>query len=119
MALQQTVTVTEELTLTPKVAKKLTLELQVYQKARQEMKAAERRMEASKVKLGALRDELGVESLEHDGCKVTLVAGTHTKFNEKRFIALGGELAIYQQALETKPSKPYELVSVPKVESDD
>lgn len=113
MALQQTVTVQDELVLSPKLAKQLDLECQVYLRLKKQQKALEAQIDESKAKLGAIRDDVGVESLERNGFKVTLVAGTHAKFNEKKFIALGGNLAIYKEAVEIKPSQPYEKITIP------
>lgn len=120
LAQMATVTTTTEVVLKPQLRKKLQLKLQEYAKLAAEKKALKTRIDKLTKELGDLRNETGEMSVSLEGYgAVTLVAGTYKKFNEKRYVQLGGELALYQQALEDKPKKSYEKVTVPGAESDD
>lgn len=123
MALAQTATVstTKEIRLAPKLRQKLLVKLSAYASIHAQMKALKTRLDDLKGQIGGLRDETGEQSISLEGFTVTLVAPTYKKFNEKKFIALGGDLELYRQAVEEKPKKAYNKISVPgsKEESDD
>ncbi len=115
MAIKQTVTVstTQELVLAPKVRRQLLMELKVYQELKAQRDAIELAMDKHKAAIGAIRDETGEMSLEIDGFKTTLVAGSRKKFNPKKYVTLGGDLDLYNQAVEEKPTKPFEKITCP------
>lgn len=52
-----------------------------------------------------------------EGIKLKKVGGTTSKLNKKKFVSLGGSLAILERATETKPRKPY-LKVTPAGEED-
>jgi len=117
MALRQETTVEVKLTLDPKLEQQLRVKFQAYQKAYLTAEKANAEVEKLKAELGALRDNESVEKLGVDGFSVTLRCDTYEAFDEKKFIAAGGDLAIYQQALVRKPKKAYEKIQLPKVQS--
>lgn len=84
-----------------------------YQLLDQQIKQLEQQREAKKVRLGELRNEVGVISLFFEGFKVTLVGGVRQVLNKKRLIALGCKQAWLEEATEAKASKPYEKVTLP------
>ena len=119
--LQQTVTTTttQEVKLSPSVRKKLLLAFKVYAELAQQKKAIKLAMEKQTRILAEVREDLGEESISIDGNTTTLVAGLYKKFNPKKFVSLGGELALYEQAVEEKPKKAYEKVTVAGVKNED
>ncbi len=114
-----TVTTTQEVKISPTLQKKLRLELGAYAALRTELKAIEARMDASKAKIEAVREETGEQKLEIDGYSVCIVAPIRKKFNPKKYVSLGGDLALYNQAVENVTSSPYTKVTCPGSKSDD
>ncbi len=113
-SLTATTTTTEEVQLDPRLRRKLVTKLQAYAKKTAEIKKLTAEKDKLVSELGALRDESGEVSLRLEGLgTITLVAGTQKKFNPKKFEALGGDLAIYNQAFEEKPKKSYEKITLP------
>ena len=110
---QATVEVTQQVKLAPGIRKKMLQKFQLYQNLCTQKKALEHAMEKVKAEIADLRTEQGVESISLDGFTATLVCPTRKKFNEKLFIANGGNIDIYKGAIEEKPSKSYEKISVP------
>lgn len=109
-----TTTTTAEVVLAPKLRKRLQLKLQEYAILAKLRKALTLKLEGLTNELGALRDESGEVSINLVGYgTITLVAGTYKKFNPKTFVRLGGELSIYNEAMEDKPKKAYNKVTVP------
>lgn len=113
--LQQTVvaTTTQTIKLAPKVAAKLRAEFKVYAELHAQKKAIEAKMDEHKLVIAEIRDDTGEGSIELDGFKTTLVAPVRKKFNPKKFVMNGGDLAIYNQSIEEKPSKAYERITIP------
>lgn len=111
---QLTAKLEEKPQLDPKLEQQLRAKFQLIQRAHRNLKAAEAEEDRLKAELGAMREEEGVEKLGIDGFNVTLRCDTYEVLDEKKFIALGGDLAIYRQALVRKPKKQYELVTYPK-----
>ena len=108
-----TVTTTTEIQIKPSVRARLLKELNTYAALRSELKAIEAKMDAGKARIGAIREETGEQKLEIDGFSVCLVAPIRKKFNPKKFVAIGGDLALYNEATEDVTSKPYEKVTCP------
>lgn len=108
-----TTTTTEEVLLTTKQRQRLLQELKVYQELKQQRDAIELAMDKHKAVIGGIRDETGEMSLTIDGFKTTLVAGSRKKFNPKKYVTLGGDLDLYNQAVDTKPTKPFEKITCP------
>ena len=119
--LQQTVTTTTTQEVKPSlsVRKKLLTAFKVYAELAQQKKAIKLAMEKQTRILAEVREDLGEESISIDGNTTTLVAGLYKKFNPKKFVSLGGELALYEQAVEEKPKKAYEKVTVAGVKNED
>lgn len=109
-----TATVTEETVLSPALRRKLVAGLAAYARLSDEKKVLEAKIKHHVEQLGALRDEAGGMSVKIEGAgTVTLVAGTHKKFNPRKFTANGGDLTIYNNSFDEKPSKPYNRVTLP------
>lgn len=114
-----TVSTTHEVKLAPKLAAKLRLRLRAYAALKNQFDALKAAMEKAKGEIDGLRDETGEQSLSIDGYHVTLVAPIRKKFDPKRFVQLGGELEIYNQAQISVPGRPYTKVSCPGEKDSD
>ena len=108
-----TVSTTKEIKLTPVLTRKLLTELRTYAELKDHIKTLEYAADKHKATIGKLREETGEQSVSLEGFTVTLVAGTRKKFNPKKFVSLGGEIEIYNQAIDEVPTKPYEKVTCP------
>lgn len=106
-------TTTTEITLKPALKTRLLKELRTYAMLRSQMKDLELALDKHKAVIGGIREETGEQKLEIDGFSVTLVAPIRKKFNPKRFVAEGGDLAIYNNAMDDVTSRPYEKISCP------
>lgn len=84
-----------------------------YQQLDAQIKVLTEKRDAKKTRLGQIRDEAGVQSLQFEGWKVTLVGGLRKVLNKKKLIALGCRKEWLDEAEELKPSKPYEKITAP------
>jgi hypothetical protein len=118
---QQTVTATTtmEITLAPQIRRKLLTELRTYAQLHEQHKALELAMDKIKGKVAAIRDETGEQSLKLEGFTTTLVAPVRKKFNPKIYVKLGGDLELYNQAIEETLTKPYEKITCPGSKDED
>jgi len=113
MALTVTVSTTQEIKLAPAIRRKLLTEFRAYAAVKAQMATLQHALDKHKGVIAGLRDETGEQSLEIDGFRTTLVAPIRKKFSPKRFVANGGDLAIYNASIDEVPSRPYEKVSLP------
>jgi len=118
MGLSVTTTTTTTVKLAPKLKQRLLTKFREYQDLKVKLDATKSRMDELKTELADLREDTGEVSLELEGFKTALISPTRSKFNEKKFIADGGDITIYKGAVETIPSKSYEKVSVPGQKED-
>jgi hypothetical protein len=120
LAQTATVSTTQEVVLEPKLRKRLQLKLQEYAKIHAQIAPLKAKLKALTQELGAVRDETGEMSVALEGYGiVTLVAGTYKKFNEKLFVRIGGDLGLYKEALEEKPKKAYNKITLPGGSDDE
>lgn len=113
-------TQTTERVLSPKLRQALQSKLAMYRTMAEQKKAIQKRLDALTDELGALRDEAEEMSVSLEGYgTVTLVAGTYKKFNAKRFVSIGGNLAQYNEAMEDKPRAAYNKITVPGAADDE
>lgn len=113
-----TTTTTTEVQIKPALRRRLQNMLHMYAELREQAKAIELAMEKSKSAIDAIRDETGEESLALDGFRVTLIAPVRSKFNPKRFVELGGDLVLYNQAHDNVTSRPYTKITCPGEKSE-
>ncbi len=109
-------TVETEVVLAPAVKKRLLTELKAYEMITDQIKTLEHAKDKHKANIGAIRAETDRESISVNGYKITLVANARKKFNEKKFITLGGDLALYNMAHDNVLSKPFEKITCPGVD---
>lgn len=117
-----TTTQTTEVKLAPALKTKLTRKLKEYTTLKGQRDGIDAAMKKLSGEMGEIRDEAGTTSLKLDGVgTITLIASTFKKFNPKRYVSLGGDLAVYEQSIDIKPKKPYNKVTLPgeKAESDE
>ena len=114
-----TTTTVEEVKIEPKLRKKLQAKLSAYAGLQEQLKPIKHAIAKVVAELDELRADLGVMSLDVDGNKITLVDARYKKFNPKKFVSLGGDLAIYNQAVEERPKKPFTKVTLKSDKADD
>ena len=100
--------------LSPHLEQQLRTHLQHYQRLKQRQEALDAEVERWHGKIGDLSAESGQDVLDIDGFKVTHVAPNKSQFNRRKFIQMGGDLAVYDAAHETVPGTPYERITLPK-----
>lgn len=110
---QAKATTTTDVTIKPDVRRKLMTELRAYADLSQNFKPIKHAMDTHKAKIRELRESTGSAIIEIDGFKIRDVTSTMIKFNPAKFVAAGGSLAMYEDACETKPKKPYEKITMP------
>ncbi len=112
-------TLVEEITvdteLQPAQAALLRQTCREYQTLDAQIKVLTEKRDGKKTVLGQIRDAAGVQSLQFEGWKVTLVGGVRKVLNKKRLYALGCKAEWLAEAEELKPSKPFEKVTPPGV----
>lgn len=117
--LTATVTTTTEIKLKPSIRTKLLNLFRQYAALRDQKKTTEHAMKKIVGQIADIRNETGEGSLKLEGFTTSLVAPTRKKFNEKRFVAEGGDLELYKSCFDEVPVKSYEKVSVPGEKEDD
>lgn len=108
-----TVSTTKEITLKPALKRKLMTELRAYAAIKEQLKTLEHAADKHKDVIGKLREETGEQSLAIEGFKVTQVAPIRKKFNAKKFILIGGDISLFNEAHEDVPGKPFEKITLP------
>jgi hypothetical protein len=101
-------------TLEPRIKTALQAKLRMYASRLAVKKVIEAELAELTAEMAALRDEAGEMSISLPGYgTTTLVASTYRKFNPRLFVSLGGELEIYNQAVEELPRKAFEKITLP------
>lgn len=108
-----TVSTTKDITIKGALRSKLIKELRLFAELYTQKKAIDQAMDKHKAVIAELREETGETSIKLEGFSSTLVAPIRSKFDAKRFVSLGGDLAIYNQAVVNVPSRSYEKISIP------
>lgn len=112
--LEATTTTQTQVKIKPTVLQKLRRELKLFAELRLQLKTLEHAMDKHKGIIAEIREESGEQSIMLDGFTITLVAPVRKVFDAKRYVTLGGDLAIYNAANVETPSKPYTKVTTPK-----
>ena len=112
-ALAVTTTQTTQVTIAPRIKRKLLTALHEYATLKARRAALDAEMDTFKTEIGDIRESLGEEHLELDGFKVSHVQGFTKKLNHQTLIALGCAAAWIQEATENRPKKAYELITCP------
>ncbi len=118
-SLTATATTTHELQLKPAVKKRLLTELRAYADLAAQRKAIDEKMAGCRGVVEEIQIELEESSIELEGFKSTLVAPIRKVFDRKKFVRLGGDLAIYESAQVSAPGKAYVKITAPGTKSED
>ena len=111
-ALTVTVATTTELQLSPKVQKRLKMELEEYARLDGEYKAAKLARETKLADIEDLRETVDQKSFKFDGATITRVEGTSSRLDKKKLIGLGCAAAWLEEATVTSPKKAYTKVTL-------
>src|SRR4029079_8193143 len=106
MSLTAIASTTQEIKLDTRTKQRLLREFRQIQQLRQQKAELEAKIKASVNTIAEIRGATGQMSLEIEGFKTTLVASTQSRFNKKKFAAIGGDLGLYEEAMEIVPKKP-------------
>mgnify|MGYP001573967162 FL=1 len=108
-----TATTTHQLKLAPQLKRKLLLALKTYTELAAQAKVLALAKKKQSGIVEEIQTELGESSIDIDGYKSTIVAPIRKVLDRKRFVALGGDLAILDQAMIDTPSKAYPKITAP------
>jgi hypothetical protein len=112
--LTATTTVTQTVELSPQLKRQLLNELKAYQGLKSQQDALELALANKKANIGRLREKSGEKTLELEGYKITLVEPVRKELDRKKFVELGGSLAMLENATVSRPTKSYERISCPE-----
>ena len=118
-SLEVEATTTKEIKIKPAVRRKLLMELRAYAALKEQHRVIEHALDKHKTVIGEIRDETGEQAITIEGFSICLVAPVRKKFDPKKFVTLGGDLEIYNEANVDTPSKPYNKISCPGSEKED
>src|ERR1035437_2986759 len=111
--LTATTTVTQTVELSPQLKRQLLNELKAYQDLHAQREALELALTNKKANIGKLRVRSGEKSLELEGYKISLVEPVRKELDRKKFVELGGSLAMLDNATVSRPTKSYEKITFP------
>ena len=111
--LTATTTVTQTVELSPQLKRQLLNELLMYQGLKRNLDELETAIANKKVNISRLREKSGEKALELEGFKITLVEPVRKELDRKKFVELGGSLAMLENATVSRPTKSYEKISCP------
>lgn len=119
MALKQQakveVSATQELKLEPALKAKLKQRLTKLKELQRIADEAQAKADKEQALVEGYFEQAEAKSVTLEGlATMTLVEGTSSKLNKKKFVELGGSLAMLENATETKPKKSYVLVTFAK-----
>ena len=118
-AIALTATTTHQLTIAPQIKRKLLLALRTYVELNEQAKAIKLAKAKQMTVVEGIQTELGESSIDIDGYKSTIVAPIRKVLDKKKFIALGGNLDIYEAAMIDTPSKAYAKITAPGTTNGD
>ena len=111
--LTATTTITQTVELSPQLKRQLLNECRAYQNLKGQLDELEAALVNKKVNIGRLREKSGEKSLELEGFKISLVEPVRKELDRKKFVELGGSLAMLENATVSRPTKSYEKISLP------
>ena len=118
-AIALTATTTHQLTIAPQIKRKLLLALKTYTELSAQAKVLALAKKKQSGIVEGIQTELGESSIDIDGYKSTIVAPIRKVLDRKRFVALGGNLDILDQAMIDTPSKAYAKITAPGATNGD
>lgn len=118
LTLESVIATTHEVKLESKLKQRLLRELRAYQAIQQQIATLEHAALKHKNAAAAIRAETGEKSIAVDGFKVTEVTANRKKFNPQRYVTLGGDLKLYNEAHDVVAAKPYDRITLPGASDD-
>ena len=88
-------------------------ELRTYGALKEQRDAIDAAMNKHKEAIGQLRESTGENSIAIDGFKISLVMPVRKVLSHAKLIELGCAAAWIEEATESKPTRPYEKITVP------
>lgn len=114
-----TTTTVQTLTLKPTVRKKLVGLLRTYGGLKDQEKAIELAKKQTRGGIGAILEDVGESTLKIEGFTATFVAPAKKVLDRKKFVQLGGDLALLDAAYVEQAVTPYVKVSCPKEDKEE
>lgn len=98
--------------LTPELQQQIAAVLSTYRELKVDADLLAAQMDEEKAKVYAILKDAGIEKTQIEEFKLTEVGGHSSKFDKQKFVTLGGDLRIYDQAVVKKPKKKYLKITV-------
>lgn len=114
-----TTTTVQTVTLKPSLRKKLLLALRTYTTLKDTEKIAKAAKDKQRGIVGECLEEVGESTLKLEGYTATFVAPTKKTLDRKRFVQLGGDLAMLDAAYVEQPVNAYVKVTCPGMKEDE
>ena len=109
-----TTTTVQTVTLKPTVRKKLLTALRTYAGLKDQEKVLEAAKKQVRGGIGAILEDVGESTLKVEGFTATFVAPAKKVLDRKKFVQLGGDLALLDAAYVEQAVTPYVKISCPK-----
>lgn len=119
LALAATTTQTTTVALSPSIRKRLLTALRTYTGLKDQEKALKLAKSKTRDLVGGVLEEVGESTLKIDGYTATFVAPTKKVLDRKKFVLLGGDLALLDAAYVDQPTLAYVKVTCPGGEAND
>ena len=112
-------TTVQTVTLKPTVRKKLLNALRTYAGLKSQEAALDLAKKKVRGEVGGILEEVGESTLKIDGFTATFVAPAKRVLDRKKFVQLGGDLALLDAAYVEQPVAAYVKISCPKEEKEE
>jgi hypothetical protein len=109
-----TTTTVQTVTLKPTIRKKLLTALRTYAGLKDQEKVLDLAKKKARGTVQEVLEEVGETSLKLEGYTATMVAPTKKVLDRKKFVQLGGDLALLDAAYVEQDTTPYIKVTTPK-----
>ena len=109
-----TTTTVQTVTLKPTVRKKLLTALRTYAGLKSQEAALDLAKKKVRSEVGGILEEVGESTLKIDGYTATFVAPAKKVLDRKKFVQLGGDLALLDAAYVEQAVTPYVKLTMPK-----
>jgi hypothetical protein len=116
--LAATTTTVQTVTLKPTVRKKLLTELRTYLGLKEQDAAIDVAKKKCRGNIGAILEDVGESTLKIEGFTATFVAPAKRVLDRKKFVQLGGDLALLDAAYVEQAVTPYVKVTTPSEKED-
>ena len=108
-----TTTTVQTVTLKPTVRKKLLAELRTYLGLKEQDSVIDLAKKKCRGNIGAILEEVGESTLKIEGFTASYVPSVRKVLDRKKFVQLGGDLALLDAAYVEQAVTPYVKVTTP------